>query len=281
MGHVSWCRGGVVRRVRRRHPRTGAAGAARRRARAGPRPRRRVLAPRHRRPRPAEPRPSHGEGAHRHAQGQDRRMPVNTSPIRYRPSMATDDDRSACETDLAECATWILFGSSSSSTLMIRSRLVDGGPRPWAGLLWATPRTSSRSGRLRIGCRAYCSCRFRRRRLARTDFIRTSVLSIKPQKSNVSFPSVLGGPMSGSVTRRGWYWPIRKAMSSASLVDGFGPILRSRRRRTTLRLSAGTVSCGEPRSCSVLAPPERQVRTLRGRAPRVRWRGACQARGRR
>jgi hypothetical protein len=48
------------------------------------------------------------------------------------------------------------------------------------------------------------------------------------QKSNVSFPSVLGGPMSGSVTRRGWYSPTLKAMSFASLVDGFGPILRSR-----------------------------------------------------
>ena len=59
---------------------------------------------------------------------------------------------SACETDLAECATWISFGSRSSSTLTIRSRLVDGGPRPWDGLSWATPRTSSRSGRLRIGC---------------------------------------------------------------------------------------------------------------------------------
>ena len=135
---------------------------------------------------------------------------------------------SACETDLAECATWISFGSRSSSTLTIRSRLVDGGPRPWDGLSWATPRTSSRSGRLRIGCRACCSCRFRRRRQARTDSILTSVRSIKPQKSNVSFPSVLGGPMSGSVTRRGWYSPTLKAMSFASLVDGFGPILRSR-----------------------------------------------------
>ena len=56
----------------------------------------------------------------------------------------------------------------------------------------------------------------------------TSVPSIKPQKSNVSFPSVLGGPMSGSVTCHGWYSPTLKAMSSASLVDGFGPILRSR-----------------------------------------------------
>src|SRR5829696_6010967 len=27
---------------------------------------------------------------------------------------------------------------------------------PWAGVWWATPRTSSRSGRLRIGCRACC-----------------------------------------------------------------------------------------------------------------------------
>jgi hypothetical protein len=43
--------------------------------------------------------------------------------------------------------------------------------------------------------------------------------SIKPQKSNVSFPSVLGASMSGSVTRRGWYSPILKAMSSASFVD--------------------------------------------------------------
>jgi hypothetical protein len=50
----------------------------------------------------------------------------------------------------------------------------------------------------------------------------------QPQKSNVSFPSVLGGPMPGSVTRRGWYSPTLKAMSSASLVDGFGPIPRSR-----------------------------------------------------
>ena len=33
------------------------------------------------------------------------------------------------------------------------------------------------------------------------------------QKSNVSFPSVLDGPMSGSVTRRGWYSPTLKAMS--------------------------------------------------------------------
>jgi hypothetical protein len=41
--------------------------------------------------------------------------------------------------------------------------------------------------------------------------------------------SVLGGPMSGSVTRHGWYSPTLKAMSSASFVDGFGPIPRSRR----------------------------------------------------
>jgi hypothetical protein len=108
------------------------------------------------------------------------------------------------------------------------------GPRPWAGFSWAMPRTRSRSGRLRIGCRAGCSCRFRRRRQERTDSILTSVRSIKPQKSNVSFPSVLGGPMSGSVTRRGWYSPTLKAMSSASFVDGFGPIPRSRRHRTTL-----------------------------------------------
>jgi hypothetical protein len=74
----------------------------------------------------------------------------------------------------------------------------------------------------------HCSCRFQRRRQARTDSILTSVRSIKPQKSNVSFPSVLGGPMSGSVTRRGWYSPTLKAMSFASFVDGFGPILRSR-----------------------------------------------------
>jgi hypothetical protein len=40
---------------------------------------------------------------------------------------------------------------------------------------------------------------------------------------------VLGGPMSGSVTRRGWYSPTLKAMSSASFVDGFGPIPRSGR----------------------------------------------------
>ena len=130
---------------------------------------------------------------------------------------------------------WISFGSRSSSLLMIRARLVDGGPRPWDGLSWATPRTSSRSGRLRIGCRACCSCRFRRRRQARTDSILTSVRSIKPQKSNVSFPSVLDGPMSGSVTRRGWYSPTLKAMSSASLVDGFGPIPRSRQHGTALR----------------------------------------------
>ena len=144
---------------------------------------------------------------------------------------------SDCETDLAECATWISFGSRSSSTLTIRSCLVDGGPRPWAGLSWATPRTSSRLGRRRIGCRACCSCRFRRRRQARTDSILTSVRSIKPQKSNVSFPSVLGGPMSGSVTRRGWYSQTLKAMSSASFVDGFGPMPRSRRHTTTLRRS--------------------------------------------
>ena len=149
--------------------------------------------------------------------------------------------RSACETDVAECAPWISFGSRSSSTLTIRSRLVDGGPTPWAGLSWATPRTSSRSGRLRIGCRACCSCRFWRRRQARTDSILTSVRSIKPQKSNVSFPSLLGGPMSGSVTRRGLYSPTLKAMSSASFVDGFGPIPRSRRHRTTRR-SASRIS---------------------------------------
>jgi len=41
--------------------------------------------------------------------------------------------RSACETDLAACATWSSFGSRSSSTLMIRSHLVDGVPRPWDG----------------------------------------------------------------------------------------------------------------------------------------------------
>ena len=144
---------------------------------------------------------------------------------------------------MAECATWVSFGSRSSSTLTIRSCLVDGGPRPWAGLSWAPPRTSSRLGRLPIGCRACCSCRFRRRRQARTDSILTSVRSIKPQKSNVSFPSVLGGPMSGSVTRRGWYSQTLKAMSSASYVDGFGPIPRSRRHRTTLRLSGHVVDC--------------------------------------
>jgi hypothetical protein len=137
----------------------------------------------------------------------------------------------------------ISFGSSSSSTLRIRSRLVDGGPRPWAGLWWATPRTSSRSGRLRIGCRACCSCRFRRRRQARTDSILTSVRSIKPQKSNVSFPSVLGGPMSGSVMRRGWYSQTLKAMNSASFVDGFGPIPRSGRHRTTLRSQTALAPC--------------------------------------
>ena len=142
---------------------------------------------------------------------------------------------SACEADLAECATWTSFGSRSSLTLTIRSRLVDGGPRPWDGLSWATPRTSSRSGRLRIGCRACCSCRFRRRRLARTDSILTSVPVDQTEKSNVSFPSVLGGPMSGSVTRRGWYSQTLKAMSSASFVDGFGPMPRGRRHRTTLR----------------------------------------------
>jgi hypothetical protein len=48
-------------------------------------------------------------------------------------------------------------------------------------------------------------------------------------------PSVLGGPMSGSVTRRGWYSLTLKAMSSASFVDGFGSISRSRRHRPTLR----------------------------------------------
>ena len=52
--------------------------------------------------------------------------------------------------------------------------------------------------------------------------------AIKPQKSNVSFPSVLGGPMSGRVTRRGWYSLTLKAMSSASFLDGFGPMFRSR-----------------------------------------------------
>jgi hypothetical protein len=88
---------------------------------------------------------------------------------------------SACETDRAECATWISLGSRSSSTLTIRSRL--------------------RSGRLQIGCRACCSCRFRRRRQARTDSILTSVRSIKPQKSNVSFPSVLGGRRSNTQAR--------------------------------------------------------------------------------
>jgi hypothetical protein len=56
----------------------------------------------------------------------------------------------------------VSFGSRSSSTLTIRTRLVDGGPRPWEGMSWATPRTSSRSGRLLIGCRACFSCRFRR-----------------------------------------------------------------------------------------------------------------------
>jgi hypothetical protein len=61
------------------------------------------------------------------------------------------------------------------------------------------------------------------------DSILIFVWSIKPQKSNVAFPSVLGGPMSGSVTRHGWYSPTLKAMSSASFVDGFGPIPRSRR----------------------------------------------------
>src|SRR5829696_7225661 len=67
----------------------------------------------------------------------------------------------------------------------------------------------------------------------------TFVRSIKPQKSNVCFPSVLGGPMSGSVMRRGWYLPTLKAMSSASFLDGWGPIPRSRRHRTTLRSACG------------------------------------------
>ncbi|MCE3245785.1 MAG: hypothetical protein K0S72_1913 [Arthrobacter sp.] len=77
-----------------------------------------------------------------------------------------------------------------------------------------------------------------------TDSILTSIRSIKPQKSNVCFPSMLGGSMSGSVTRRGWYSPTLKAMSSASLVDGFGPIPGSRRQRTTLRSPSETRSHG-------------------------------------
>src|SRR5215203_6712293 len=43
------------------------------------------------------------------------------------PLLAMSLGGSACETDLAECATWISFGSRSSSTPTIRSRLVDGG----------------------------------------------------------------------------------------------------------------------------------------------------------
>jgi hypothetical protein len=72
------------------------------------------------------------------------------------------------------------------------------------------------------------------KKAGKTHSILTSVWSIKPQKSNVSYPLVLGGPMSDSVTRRGWYSPTLKAMSSASLVDGFGPISRSRRHSTGL-----------------------------------------------
>ena len=155
-------------------------------------------------------------------------------------------------------------------TLTIRLRLVDGGPRPWAGLSWATPRTSSRSGRLRIGCRACCSCRFRRRRQARTDSILTSVRSIKPQKSNVSFPSVLGGPMSGSVTRRGWYSPTLKAMSSASFGDEFGPIPRSQPHRTTLRSLAGRRGSSRHRRLIRRSRLDRQSRVIGPRDRSVR-----------
>ena len=56
------------------------------------------------------------------------------------PKVDAPASRSACETDLAECAMRISFGSRSSP-LMIRARLVDGGPRPWAELSWATSRT--------------------------------------------------------------------------------------------------------------------------------------------
>jgi hypothetical protein len=57
------------------------------------------------------------------------------------------------------------------------------------------------------------------------DSILIFVWSIKPQKSNVAFPSVLGGPMSGSVTRHGWYSPTLKAMSSASFVASRSRVL--------------------------------------------------------
>jgi hypothetical protein len=136
---------------------------------------------------------------------------------------------------MAETAMWISFGSRSSSLLMIRARLIDGGPKPWAGLSCATPRTSSRSGRLRIGCRAGLLFvpipeeKAGKNRL-HLDF------SPVDQTAEVErlFPSVLGGPMSGSVARRGWYSPTLKAMSSASSGDGFGPIPWSRRHRTAL-----------------------------------------------
>jgi hypothetical protein len=91
-----------------------------------------------------------------------------------------------------------------------------------------------------------------RGRQARTDSILTPVRSIKPQKSNFSFPSVLGGPMSSSVTRRGWYSQTLKAMSSASFVDGFGPIPRSQRHRTTHRSAADTSLTVTPGSLAVL-----------------------------
>jgi len=62
------------------------------------------------------------------------------------------------------------------------------------------------------------------------------------------------GPISGSVTRRGWYSPTLKAMSSASFVDGFGPILRrvgSSETKSTAGTTRtpGTTSTKELRRC--------------------------------
>ena len=89
----------------------------------------------------------------------------------------------------------------------------------------------------------------------RAHSILTSVRSIKRQKSNVSFPSVLGGPMSGSVTRRGWYSLTLMKRGSASFVDGFGPIPRSRRHRTTLRSASGYLSAASAGAARSLGLP--------------------------
>jgi glyoxalase superfamily protein len=119
--------------------------------------------------------------------------------------------RSACETDLAECAEWISFGSRSSSHDPVALRRWWAEALGWVLVAHAADEFEIRPTPDRVPGLLFVPVpeeKAGKNRL-HPDFRPVD----QTQKSNVSFPSVLGGPMSGSVTRRGWYSPTLKAMS--------------------------------------------------------------------